>query len=150
MAGIVFFKIRFQIKMNEYIHAKFTLENLAGELYDESNVFHLVYVNEELAGYSKIIYNMPYEKLTPTNSTKLERLYVLEKFHDLKIGKQLMDFNLKIAKENAQSGVWLYVWTENHRAVRFYKNYGFEQIAETTFQISARHSNPNWILSLEF
>jgi ribosomal protein S18 acetylase RimI-like enzyme len=135
--------------INEYLTAKFTLENIEKELSDESNLFHLVYVNDELAGYSKIICNTTYENLTPTNSAKLERLYVLEKFHDLKIGKRLMDFNLKIAKENDQSGVWLYVWTENHRAVRFYKNYGFEQIAETTFQISTRHSNPNWILSLE-
>lgn len=136
--------------IDKYINAKFTLENIEEELSDESNVFHLVYVNEELAGYSKIIFNTAYENLTQDNSTKLERLYVLEKFHDLKIGKQLMDFNLNLAKENGQSGVWLYVWTENHRAVRFYKTYGFQQIAETIFPISTRHSNPNWILSLEF
>ena len=134
----------------EYINGKFTLENIEGELFDESNIFHFVYVNEKLAGYSKIIYNTAYENLTQPNSTKLERLYVLEKFHDLKIGKQLMNFNINLAKQNAQSGLWLYVWTENHRAVRFYKNYGFQQIAETYFQISDRHSNPNWILSLEF
>lgn len=136
--------------IDQYINSKFTLENMKGELSDASNVFHLVYVNEELAGYSKIIYNTAYENRTKTNSAKLERLYVLEKFHDLKIGKQLMDFNLNLAKENGQSGVWLYVWTENHRAVRFYKTYGFQQIAETIFPISTRHSNPNWILSLEF
>jgi len=136
--------------IGEYINAKFTLKNIERELSDESNVFYLIYVNEELAGYSKIIYNKAYENLTQANSTKLERLYVLEKFHDLKVGKQLMDFNLNLAKQNAQTGLWLYVWTENHRAVRFYTNYGFQQIAETTFQISTRHSNPNWILSLEF
>ena len=136
--------------IDEYINAKFTLDNIDGELSDASNIFHFVYVNGELAGYSKIIYNTAYENLTQPNSTKLERLYVLEKFHDLKIGKQLMDFNINLAKQNAQSGLWLYVWTENHRAVRFYKNYGFQQIAETFFHISPRHSNPNWILSLEF
>ena len=136
--------------IDDYINAKFTLESIEAELSDEANVFHSIYVNEELAGYSKIIYNTAYEKLTQRNSTKLERLYVLKKFHDLKIGKQLMDFNRNLARENAQSGMWLYVWTENHRAVRFYKNYGFQQIAETDFQISSRHSNPNWILNFEF
>ncbi len=136
--------------IDEYINAKFTLKNIQEELSDESNVFHLVYVNEELAGYSKIIYNTAYGNLTQPNSTKLERLYVLAKFHDLKIGKQIMDFNLNLVAQNSQSELWLYVWTENHRAVRFYKNYGFQQIDETLFQISPRHSNPNWILSLEF
>jgi ribosomal protein S18 acetylase RimI-like enzyme len=138
------------VDIDAYINAKFTVENIAAELSDASNVFHFIYCNGELAGYSKIIYNTPYENLTPPNSTKLERLYVLEKFYDRKLGKQLMDFNLNLAKQNGQSGVWLYVWTENHRAVRFYNNYGFQQIAETSFQISARHANPNWILSLAF
>lgn len=136
--------------IDSYINTKFTIENIKRELSDASNVFHFVYVNEELAGYSKIIYNTAYENLTHSDSTKLERLYVLEKFHGLKIGKQLMDFNLDLVKQNAQSGLWLYVWIENHRAVHFYKNYGFKQIAETDFQISARHYNPNWILSLKF
>lgn len=136
--------------IDDYINAKFTLETIQEELSVASNVFHFIYVNEELAGYSKISYNTAYENLTQPNSTKLERLYVLEKFHDLKIGKQLMDFNVNLARKNAQSGIWLYVWTENHRAVRFYKNYGFQQIAEADFQISPRHANPNWILSLEF
>lgn len=132
-----------------YIDAKFSAEHVAKELADASNVFHFVYVNEELAGYSKIIYNTAYENLTPPNSTKLERLYVLEKFHDQKIGKQLMEFNLHLAQQNEQAAIWLYVWTENHRAVRFYNNFGFQPIAETLFHISARHANPNWILRLE-
>lgn len=139
-----------EVDIDAYINAKFTTENIAQELSDASNVFHFIYCNGELAGYSKLIYNTPYENLTPSNSTKLERLYVLEKFHDRKLGKQLMDFSLNLARRNEQSGVWLYVWTENHRAVRFYENCGFQQIAETYFQISARHANPNWILSLEF
>lgn len=135
--------------IDAYIDAKFTAEQVASELADASNVFYFVYVNEELAGYSKISYNTAYENLTPPNSTKLERLYVLEKFHDQKIGKQLMEFNLDLAQQNDQAAIWLYVWTENHRAVRFYKNYGFQPIAETLFHISARHANPNWILSLK-
>jgi ribosomal protein S18 acetylase RimI-like enzyme len=75
-------------------------------------------------------------------------LYVLEKFHDLKIGKRLMDFNLDMVKKQKQSGIWLYVWTENHRAIHFYEKYGFLKIAETIFQISERHKNPNWIMYL--
>jgi diamine N-acetyltransferase len=133
-----------------YIDSKFTLENLKAELNDAQNIFHFIYVEEKLAGYSKIILNAAYKNLTPKNSTKLERLYVLEKYHDLDIGKRLMDFNLHYSKTENQTGMWLYVWTENHRALRFYKKYNFQNIDETLFQISEQHSNPNWIMNLKY
>jgi ribosomal protein S18 acetylase RimI-like enzyme len=134
--------------IQEYITLKFTVSTFEKELTDTKNIFHLIYLGGELAGYSKIIFNSTYEDLTPNDSAKLERLYVLEKFHDLKIGKRLMDFNLDMVKKQKQSGIWLYVWTENHRAIHFYEKYGFLKIAETIFQISERHKNPNWIMYL--
>jgi|TARA_R110000737_G_scaffold353477_1_gene405926 ribosomal protein S18 acetylase RimI-like enzyme len=132
--------------IQSYIDRKFTKENIETELSDTKNLFHLLYCNGELVAYSKIIFNAIYNELTPSDSTKLERLYVLQKFHGTELGKRLMDFNIHLAKENDQTGIWLYVWTENHRAISFYKKYGFHQIAETVFQISERHDNPNWIL----
>ena len=136
--------------IQEYMALKFTVSAFEAELNDANNLFHLLYIEEELVGYSKIILNSPYMDKTPSNSTKLERLYVLEKFHGTSIGKKLMDFNVQLAKANKQCGLWLYVWTENHRAIRFYEKYGFQKIADTVFQISVRHANPNFILFWEF
>jgi ribosomal protein S18 acetylase RimI-like enzyme len=138
------------IDIQEYIDNRFTLANIKTELLDAANLFHLIYCGEQLIGYSKIILNTDYEKKTPNNSCKLERLYVLKKFHGTEVGKLLMDFNIQLAKENQQSGIWLYVWTENRRAIHFYEKYGFVQIAETVFQISINHGNPNFILHLMF
>lgn len=138
------------IDIQEYMALKFTESAFEAELNDANNLFHLLFVEEELVGYSKIILNSPYMDKTPSNSTKLERLYVLEKFHGTSIGKNLMDFNVQLAKANKQCGLWLYVWTENHRAIRFYKKYGFQKIDDTVFQISARHGNPNFIMNWKF
>ncbi len=136
--------------IQDYIALKFTVSAIASELKEANNLFHLLYFEEELVAYSKIIINSPYLDKIPSNSTKLERLYVLEQFHGTSIGKELMDFNVQLAKDKQQSGLWLYVWTENHRAIRFYQKYGFQKIADTVFQISARHSNPNFILYSPF
>jgi ribosomal protein S18 acetylase RimI-like enzyme len=46
--------------------------------------------------------------------------------------------------------VWLAVWTENHRAIDFYKKIGFKKVGDYDFKISENHSNPNHILYLEF
>ena len=39
-----------------------------------------------------------------------------------KLGYQLMDFNLQLARRENQEGIWLYTWIENHRAISFYQN----------------------------
>lgn len=135
--------------VSEYTANKFNVENILLELNDPKNIFHILYIQGEIAGYSKVLFNTPYEKITALNSCKFERLYILEKFHDKKFGKKLMDFNLDLAKKNKQTSLWLYVWTENERAIKFYEKYNFQRIAETVFQISERHGNPNWIMNLK-
>ncbi len=132
----------------EYLNASLTEEKFLNELSDESNIFRVATLSGELAGYLKIILNCKNPKLQEENVCKLERLYVLKKFYDKKIGIALLKECIKICKENNQKGIWLYVWTENHRALTFYKKVGFEIIAETSFKISSKHSNPNYWLYL--
>jgi len=46
--------------------------------------------------------------------------------------------------------MWLFVWTENHKAINFYKKAGFKIVGQHDFQISATHSNPNHQMLLTF
>jgi ribosomal protein S18 acetylase RimI-like enzyme len=77
------------------------------------------------------------------NVTKLERLYVLKEFHHLKLGLELFNFNVELSKKNNQAGMWLFVWTENLKAINFYKKAGFNIVGKYNFKISETHSNPN-------
>ncbi len=65
------------------------------------------------------------------------------------LGQVLFDYNLKLATENNQSGIWLYSWVENERGLKFYKKNGFEIIDEKDFKISENHVNPNYIMFKE-
>ena len=92
-----------------------------------------------------------YNKLNHDSQvTKMERLYLLKEFYGLEIGLKLMDFNTKLAQEKKQSGIWLEVWIENFRAIKFYKKVGFEIVGKANFTVSETHSNPNYIMFLEF
>jgi ribosomal protein S18 acetylase RimI-like enzyme len=99
-----------------------------------------------LAGYSKLSINTAYPLINEAPITKLDRIYIDEKFLNKKIGQVLFDFNLEFARKNNQQGIWLYTWIENHRAIKFYKKNGLEIIDEKDFKISNRHSNPNYIM----
>lgn len=136
-------------ELAQYCSEKFSRSTILDELKNEDNHFYFLYFQQELVGYSKIIFDFPFENLSPQKSAKLERLYLLEKYLDLKLGKKLMEFNVKLAREKEQNEIWLYVWVENHRAFRFYQKFGFQVIANRDFRISAQHVNPNFILSLD-
>lgn len=132
--------------INTYVRYAYSIGKLKSELIDPNSFFHFVYTNNELAGYSKLSINTDYPLINEAPITKLDRIYIAEKFLDKKLGQVLFDFNLEIARQNNQQGIWLYTWVENHRAIKFYKKNGFEIIDEKDFKISNRHSNPNYIM----
>ena len=79
----------------------------------------------------------------------MERLYLKKEFYNLKLGKELMDFNINLCKENNQIGIWLYVWVENHKAINFYKKVGFTNAAMYNFPLTKTETRPNHILYLK-
>jgi ribosomal protein S18 acetylase RimI-like enzyme len=132
--------------INIYIRYAYSVKKLEIELTDPNSFFHFIYYKNELAGYSKVSINTTYPLINEAPIAKLDRIYIDEKFLERKLGQPLFDFNLKLAQQNNQKGVWLYTWIENHRAIKFYKKNGFEIIDEREFKISNRHSNPNYIM----
>jgi len=139
-----------QQDIDNYITEKYSPILLKEELTDPKNIYHIIYHDNIPAGYSKIIFDLPYPGSDIQNITKLERIYLLKEFYNLKLGGQLFQFNLALAKQNKQAGMWLYVWEENVRAINFYQKNGFKIIGSKDFKISETHSNPNHQMFLRF
>lgn len=95
------------------------------ELSDLKNIYHFIHYDDKPAGYSKINFDFPHPIIPIKEVAKLNRIYLLKEFYDFKIGLELFRFNLELSKSNNQAGMWLFVWTENKRAVRFYEKAGF-------------------------
>ena len=136
--------------INLYISKNYSEDIFKKELLDKKNNYYLVYHNGQVAGYSNIILNSAYADSEVVNIAKLGRLYLLKEFYNLKLGLQLFEFNINLAKENNQKGIWLFVWKENQRAVNFYTKNGFIIIGSHDFKISETHSNPNHQMFLPF
>lgn len=136
--------------LNNYISNNLSVDNFENELAEWTNIYHLIYYNHQPVGYSKIILNTPNKNIKEENITKLERLYILKKYYNLKLGYQLFQFNVNLAKQHNQIGLWLNVWTANKRAINFYEKTGFKIVGDYSFKISATHFNPNYQLFLVF
>lgn len=133
-----------------YIDVNYSDKALEAELSNPNNIYHLIYYDGQPIGFSKMVLNSPTSNMETDPVTKLERLYILKAFYKLKIGQELLTFNVELSKSNNQAGMWLFVWTQNERAINFYIKNGFEIIGSHNFKISATHSNPNHKMFLKY
>jgi N-acetylglutamate synthase-like GNAT family acetyltransferase len=78
---------------------------------------------------------------------KLHKLYVLPSEQGNGTGKKLIEYIADLAREQGGKILELNV-NRGNSASEFYKKVGFEIIAETSFKISSKHSNPNYWLYL--
>jgi len=136
--------------VDKYISEKFNFDSIQKDLGDPQNIYHLINHDNKPAGYSKIILNYGHPDVKMKNVTMLERLYLLKEYHSLKLGLELLQFNIEFSKDSDQSGMWLYVWKGNLKAVSFYEKNGFKIIGSFDFNLTESHSNPNHHMFLEY
>ncbi len=136
--------------MQEYVDKSFSAEVCRNELKDECNIFYAIFYHNEPAGYYKIILNKPHPAVALQPVTYMERLYLLSRFYDLKLGQQLMKHAVNLSKSSGDKGMWLTVWQKNERAISFYQKAGFAVVEEGKFILTDEHSNPTWVMVVEY
>ncbi len=129
--------------INEYIAANYNDNAIKEELSDPNNIYHIISYNGHPAGFSKIILNAVHPNIEEPNVTKLDRIYLLKEFYGLKLGLELLNFNIALVKKNDQSGIWLYTWIGNERAINFYLKAGFKIIGSHRFYVTKTDYNLN-------
>ena len=103
-----------------YIKDSLNTAQLTTEFNNANSQFYIAYLDIEVVGYLKINFGDAQTETINGNTLEVQRIYVLQNFHGKKIGQLLLDEVKKIAKSTAVDFIWLGVWEENHRAIRFY------------------------------
>ena len=136
--------------MDHFISKYYTPSAISKEFLDPSVHYYLIHYKEKIVGFSKIQVNNPNNNIVDLKVTKLDRIYLIKEFHGLKLGSKLLDFNIELSKKMNEDGIWLYVWVENQKAIRFYTKLGFKIVGAFDYQISKTCSNPNHIMYLKY
>jgi len=134
--------------MNEYLDNNYNDNAIKEELKNTKNIYHIITSDETAAGFSKIVLDAEHPGVPQKNVTKLDRIYLLKDFYNLKLGLKLLNFNIDLAKANNQSGIWLFTWVGNKRAVNFYLKTGFSIIGNHNFKVTETHYNENHLMFL--
>jgi ribosomal protein S18 acetylase RimI-like enzyme len=121
--------------MSKYLEEGFSLEKLTSEFNDTNAEFFLAKLQNQVIGYLKLNFGESQTELKDTKAIEIERIYVLKEFYGKRVGQLLYDQAIKIAKEKNADYVWLGVWEENPRAIRFYKKNGFIEFDKHIFKL---------------
>jgi diamine N-acetyltransferase len=135
--------------MNEYLEKHYNDRAISEELDDPDNIYHIIDYNGKPVGFSKIVLNAMDTGIKVENVTKLDRIYLLKEFYGLKLGLELLNFNIRLAENNKQSGIWLYTWIGNNRAINFYLKAGFTIVGSHKFYVTETHYNLNHLMFLD-
>jgi diamine N-acetyltransferase len=121
--------------MQQYIKKAYSVELISENLLNETIQYFIAFDEDKPIGYLKLIKDATHEKLASEKNIELEKIYVLKEYLDKKVGKELMLQAINFSKQKNFETLFLGVWQENHRAVNFYKNFGFEIFTTRTFQL---------------
>ncbi|MGJ1319163.1 N-acetyltransferase family protein [Sphingobacterium spiritivorum] len=121
--------------MLKYLDEGFALDKLTAELQHPDSEFYFAVLNSEVIGYLKLNQGQSQTELKDDKALEIERIYVLKEFHGHQVGQLLYDKAIQVAQEKNASYVWLGVWEENPRAIRFYKKNGFVEFDKHIFRL---------------
>ena len=86
-----------------------------------------------MVGYIKLNTQAAQTEAVDSNALEIERIYVVKEQQGKSIGQVLLQKALSIAKELQSNCVWLGVWDQNIRAIRFYERWGFKAFTTHKF-----------------
>lgn len=120
--------------MMDYLKDSFSEEKLKTELNNQNAQFYFALVDGNVVAYLKINFGEAQnEKID--DAIEIERIYVLQAFHGKKVAQTLYQKAIDIAYDQRAKWVWLGVWEENYRALRFYEKNGFKTFGKHAFRL---------------
>ena len=121
--------------MNKYLDDAYSNERLTMELTNPDSHFYFAMYDNVLAGYLKLNKGQAQTELKDSAALEIERIYVLKQFQGAKIGQALYAKAIEFAKSINVKYIWLGVWEENVKAIRFYTKNGFVEFDKHLFKL---------------
>ena len=110
-------------------------------------LFKPVFKDGAMIGYAKL--GPPHLPFTPTSAAaELHQLYVLAAWHGAGVAAALIEWVITSARARGADELFLSVFTDNHRARRFYERHGFEPVGTYAFMVGT-HVDEDIVMKLK-
>lgn len=121
-----------------YNESAFSVSQIENEMIDPKNIFFIISKDDLPIGYAKLVLNSNNKNVDSKNCCHLERIYILNEFIPLKIGQQFLTFLEEKAKQLQLDTIWLSVYRNNIRAIRFYERNNYKEVVKSTFLVNGK------------
>ncbi len=122
--------------LKAFLEDVYSDRSVAEEIAGSQCVHRLAYDGESLIGFCKLRVPSWYTAHSDAaDPIALGQLYTDPARTGQGIGARLMDWAIEYARSNNHDAIQLSVYAENFGAQRFYQRYGFEKIADITFEV---------------
>ena len=121
--------------MKKYLDEAYSLDKLSAELQDPGARFYFAREGGEPVGYLKLNSETAQTELKDERALEIERIYVLSSWQGKQVGQLLYNKAIEVARELQADYIWLGVWEENQRAIRFYERNGFVAFDKHIFRL---------------
>lgn len=121
--------------MKKYLDENFRPEKVSEELSNPDSHFFIAWEGNTPIGYLKLNTGKAQTELQDDSAIEIERIYVLSAYHGKKVGQLLYEKALEVALDENKSFIWLGVWENNLRAIRFYEKNGFVAFDKHIFKL---------------
>ncbi|MEO7520309.1 MAG: GNAT family N-acetyltransferase [Gemmatimonas sp.] len=121
------------LDMSTYMEKAFTKAAQADELAGATRYCVIGERDGEIVSYALLRAGSTGTLVSGDSSTEIERFYVDAPWHGRGIADAMMDETMRIARAADAKTIWLGVWSQNARAIRFYEKRGFRDMGSQTF-----------------
>lgn len=121
--------------MAQYLEESFSVQRITAELTNPDSIFYFAESAGTVIGYLKLNFGESQTDVKDNKSLEIERIYVLNEFHGKQVGQILYEKAIEVARQSGADYVWLGVWEENPRAIRFYQKNGFVEFGKHVFKL---------------
>lgn len=134
--------------MAVYLSRNFQKEELEKEILN-ARVFTywLAFAEGTMIGYCKLRRDQSHEEFMNQPAIELERLYIRQEYFGKGVADLLMKKSIQTARTEKYTWLWLGVNVDNHRALAFYKKYGFETFGIKMFKLGDTE-DPDYLMKL--
>jgi diamine N-acetyltransferase len=119
--------------MQLHIQKTYNETALRAELIAPHVEYALVHHDDELVAYCKVRCTLCPPELDGQRHIEIERIYVDKAWKGQGIGAKMIEYCTQNARKDGFEVLWLGVWSENPKAIAFYKKMNFEQFGTHAF-----------------
>ncbi len=117
----------------QYMLQYFSPAHIQTEIEENNTTILLAIEKSEIVGYAKVIWGTRPGNENKEKALEIARLYAATNYIGTGIGKFLIQHCFEYAKNSGTQYIWLGVWHQNKKAIRFYEQFGFEIVGTYIF-----------------